>query len=65
MGDTGYYKGSFVHGEIEGHGHKVFATSGASYTGQFHLGEMNGQGLMRKPNGEQYEGSWEDNKMKG
>lgn len=65
LGDSGYYEGSFQHGEIEGHGYKVFGISGASYTGQFHLGEMHGQGLMRHPNGEQYEGSWYQGKKQG
>ncbi len=52
MVSKGYYEGTFVHGEIEGHGFKVFGVSGATYTGQFHLGELHGQGLMRKPDGE-------------
>ena len=58
MGADGYYEGSFKFGEIEGHGYKVFGISGTTYTGQFHRGEMHGQGLMRKTDGEQYEGGW-------
>ena len=65
LGDTGYYEGTFVHGEIEGHGFKVFGLSGASYTGQFHQGELHGQGLLMKPHGEQYEGSWSHNSREG
>ncbi len=65
LGDKGYYEGTFVHGEIEGHGFKVFGVSGATYTGQFHLGELHGQGLMRKPDGELYEGSWSHNSREG
>ena len=65
LGDKGYYEGTFENGEIEGHGFKVFGISGASYTGQFHVGEMHGQGLMRKVNGEQYEGCWSHNSREG
>lgn len=64
-GDNGYYEGGFVNGEIEGHGYKVFGISGTVYTGHFHLGEMHGQGLIRKLNGEQYEGDWSLNKKQG
>ena len=32
MADGSYYKGSFVLGEIEGHGYRVFA-NGSTYTG--------------------------------
>lgn len=65
LGKDGYYEGTFKDGEIEGHGYKVFGISKATYTGQFHLGEMHGQGLMRKPNGEQYEGCWHKGKRQG
>ena len=65
LGDSGYYEGNFCHGEIEGHGYKVFGISKATYTGQFHAGEMHGQGLLRKPDGEQYEGSWVEGKRSG
>ena len=65
MGDNGYYEGTFENGEIEGHGYKVFGISRATYTGQFHLGMMHGQGLMRRPNGEQYEGCWYEGKRQG
>ena len=65
FGDDGYYEGTFKDGEIEGHGYKVFGISKSTYTGQFHLGEMHGQGLMRKPNGEQYEGAWHKGKRQG
>lgn len=65
LGDSGYYEGTFENGEIEGHGYKVFGISGATYTGQFHLGLMHGQGLMRRPNGEQYEGCWYEGKRQG
>ena len=65
MKDGGYYEGTFEHGEIEGHGYKVFGISRATYTGQFHRGEMHGQGLMRRPSGEQYEGCWKEGKRHG
>lgn len=65
MGDKGYFEGTFENGEIEGHGYKVFGISGTTYTGQFHLGELHGQGLMRKPDGEQYEGCWRSGKRQG
>ena len=32
--------------------------SGNIYTGQFHRGELHGQGLLRTPAGEQYEGDF-------
>lgn len=33
LGDNGYYQGSFVHGEIEGHGFRLFGLTGSTYTG--------------------------------
>ncbi len=65
LGQSGYYEGTFKNGEIEGHGYKVFGISGSSYTGQFLQGEMHGQGLMKKPSGEQHEGSWFQGKKQG
>lgn len=65
MKDGGFYEGTFENGEIEGHGYKLFGISKATYTGQFHRGVMHGQGLMRRPNGEQYEGCWENGKRHG
>lgn len=65
LGDGGYYEGAFAYGEIEGHGYRVFALSGATYSGQFHRGEMHGQGILRYPNGEQYEGSWAKGRKEG
>ena len=38
--------------------HRVFGMSGNIYTGQFHGGELHGQGLLRTPAGEQYEGDF-------
>ena len=35
LGDGGYYEGTFVNGEIEGHGYKVFGLSGSTYTGTY------------------------------
>lgn len=32
MSDGSYYEGSFINGEIEGHGFRMFA-SGSTYTG--------------------------------
>ena len=65
LGDGGYYEGTFVNGEIAGHGYRVFGLSGATYSGQFHNGEMHGQGLFRRPDGEQYEGTWNQGKKEG
>ena len=65
LGDGGFYEGTFVRGEIEGHGYRVFGISGKSYSGQFRKGEMNGQGLMRWTDGSQYEGNFTDNVMEG
>lgn len=33
MEDGSYYEGSFVKGEIEGHGYRVFGNTGSTYTG--------------------------------
>jgi hypothetical protein len=65
LGDGGYYEGSFIHGEIEGHGYRVFGLTGATYSGQFHNGEMHGQGILCGPDGCQYEGSFVENKKEG
>ena len=65
MADGSYYKGTFVNGEIEGHGFRLFAINGGTYSGQFHQGEMNGQGIYKSPQGLHYEGSWQDNKREG
>ena len=65
LGDGGYYEGTFVHGEIEGHGYRVFGLTKATYSGQFHRGEMHGQGILSYPGGEQYEGSWVEGRKEG
>ena len=36
-----------------------------SNAGQFHRGEMHGQGLYQSPDGTQYEGGWQENKREG
>jgi len=54
-----------VRGEIEGHGYRVFGLSGNTYSGQFHRGEMHGQGLLRTATGGQYEGNWMYGKKEG
>ena len=33
MEDGSYYEGSFIKGEIEGHGYRVFGRTGSTYTG--------------------------------
>ena len=65
LGDGGYYEGTFAYGEIEGHGYRVFGLTGATYSGQFHRGEMHGQGILQYPNGELYEGSWAKGRKEG
>jgi len=65
MADGSYYKGTFVNGEIEGHGFRLFALNGSTYSGQFQQGEMNGQGIYKTPQGLHYEGGWQDNKREG
>lgn len=65
FGDGSYYEGNFVRGEIEGHGFRVFGLTGGTYTGQFHEGEMHGEGVFQLPNGTQYEGGWLCNKREG
>ena len=39
--------------------------SGNIYTGQFHRGELHGQGLLRTPAGEQYEGDFVEGRKEG
>jgi hypothetical protein len=34
MGDGSYYEGSFINGEIEGHGYRTFSGDRATYTGK-------------------------------
>lgn len=65
MGDGSYYEGTFVNGDICGHGFRLWATSKNQYEGEFANGELNGQGVMRYGDGRQYEGSWKDNKHEG
>lgn len=65
MADGGYYKGTFVNGEIQGHGFRLFGLNGCTYTGEFYQGEMNGQGIYKTPQGLHYEGNWLDNKREG
>lgn len=50
---------------MQGHGYRVFGLSGTTYSGQFDNGVMHGQGLLKKINGEQYEGSWVFGKKEG
>ena len=54
-----------MRGEIEGHGYRVYGLSGSTYSGQFHRGELHGQGLLRTASGGQYEGSWVYGKKEG
>ena len=65
LGDGGYYEGSFVNGEMTGHGYRVFGQNGASYSGQFRRGEMWGQGLLCSADGGQYEGEFVANRKEG
>ena len=65
LGDGGYFEGTLAYGEIEGHGYRVFGLTGATYSGQFHRGEMHGQGIFQYPNGEVYEGSWAKGRKEG
>ena len=44
---------------------RVFGVSGNIYTGQFHRGELHGQGLLRTPAGEQYEGEFVEGRKEG
>ena len=45
--------------------YRVFGLSGSTYSGQFHHGEMHGQGLFRTASGAQYEGTWVHSKKEG
>lgn len=65
MNDGGFYEGTFVKGEIEGHGYRFYGHSGNSYTGQFLEGERHGQGVLKMAEGSQYEGTWVHGKMEG
>jgi hypothetical protein len=60
MGDT-TYEGEFDDGEIEGVGLKRWPSS----SGQFHQGEMYGEGVYLSANGEKYEGHWENSQRCG
>ena len=44
---------------------RVFGLSGNIYTGQFRRGEPYGQGLMRSPDGEQFEGDFREGRREG
>ncbi len=65
MADGSYYEGEFIHGEIEGHGTRYHAMSDNKYSGQFHMGEMHGQGVMNYKDGSIYEGDWFRNLRQG
>ena len=38
---------------------------GNSYSGEFHQGELQGQGIMKYKDGSVYEGTWQRNKRSG
>ncbi|CAF0800985.1 unnamed protein product [Adineta ricciae] len=63
--DGSYYQGEFVNNEIIGQGTRYFASSGNTYTGHFHYGEMDGQGRLRLGNGDSYEGNFKSNHFEG
>lgn len=65
MKDGSYYEGEFKNGEIDGHGFRFYASSKHSYSGAFHQGEPQGQGVMRYNDGSVYEGEWRRSKREG
>ena len=65
LGDGSFYEGEFQDGEITGHGYKYFAMTGNTYSGQLHLGALQGQGVMKYHNGDVYQGQWNQNKREG
>ena len=65
MKDGSYYEGEFTRGEITGHGFRYWAHSENTYTGQFYMGELQGQGIMTYKDGSVYEGEWWRNRREG
>lgn len=65
MKDGTFYEGEFKDGEITGHGFKYWAVSRNTYSGQFYMGEIEGDGVMRYSDGSVYEGQWANNKREG
>ncbi|CAM9274113.1 unnamed protein product [Ectocarpus sp. 12 AP-2014] len=58
------YEGTFVDGELEGKGSKLWA-DGRRYEGEFNRGEASGEGHFTSPAGESYVGTWALNKRHG
>ena len=65
MGDSGYYAGEFVDGEIQGEGERYWGHTGDVYRGSFVEGEMSGKGIMKYGDGRCYDGNWTSNKYHG
>lgn len=65
MKDNSFYEGEFKDGEITGHGFKYWSSSRNTYSGQFYMGELEGDGVMRYLDGSVYEGQWRNNKREG
>ena len=65
MKDGTFYEGEFKDGEITGHGFKYFARTRNTFSGQFYMGEIEGDGVMRYSDGSTYEGQWRNNQREG
>ena len=64
------YEGEFLEGEMHGHGFLQYNTEARgetdlSYEGQFHLNSREGQGILKKKNGDHYKGTFRANQPNG
>ena len=55
--DGGTFRGTFVHGKLEGEGELV-STNGVNYLGQWSAGVKEGQGTQTWPNGMRFQGTF-------
>jgi 1-phosphatidylinositol-4-phosphate 5-kinase len=58
------FEGSWIQGEIQGHGKYTWANEG-TYVGNMKSGKMSGKGTLTWKNGDSYEGNWLDGMMHG
>ena len=58
LGDT--YEGNFAINYFDGKGKYKYFFNKSSYEGEFKYSRYNGKGTLRLPNGDCYEGKWDD-----